>query len=93
VPTLRWVELQIERVEGFAVEFHHRDGRDVRSDMQDIPSYPYNRKLSDNRTVREWKHIRFRVPYRGFDVHVLHADGTAAHGRTLLRTLRAERDQ
>jgi hypothetical protein len=89
VPLLRSVEKQIERVEGFRVAFLHHDRRDVRGDMHDVASYEFARKLSDDRTVAEWIAIRFRERYRGFEVSVLLADGSRAHGNTLLSTVRA----
>jgi hypothetical protein len=89
VPLLRSVEKQIERIEGFRVAFLHHDRRDVRGDMHDVASYEFARKLSDDRTVAEWIAIRFRERYRGFEVSVLLADGSRAHGNTLLSTVRA----
>jgi len=86
---LRSVEKQIERIEGFRVAFLHHDGRDVRGDMHDVASYEFERKLPDDRTVADWIMIRFRERYRGFDVAVLSADGSRAHGNTLLGTVRA----
>lgn len=90
MPTLRWVEGQIHRIEGFHVAFRHPRGRDVRSDMEDVRSYPFERRLADDRTVSEWVDLRFREQYRGFEVDVLRADGSSAHGNTLLRNLRAD---
>ena len=90
MPRLAWVERQIRRVEGFDVRFTHPDGRDVRGDMTDVHSFPFTRRLAEERTVADWIAIRFREQYRGFDVEVLHADGTAAHGNTLLATVRSE---
>ena len=89
MPSLRNVERQIEKVEGFRVAFLHHDGRDVRGDMQHVQSYSFKHRLPDERTVSEWVAIRFRERYRGFDVAVLFADGTRAHGNTLLGTVRA----
>ena len=88
VPLLRSVEKQIERVEGFRVAFLHHDRRDVRGDMHDVAGYEFARKLSDDRTVAEWIAIRFRERYRGFEASVLLADGSRAHGNTLLSTVR-----
>ena len=86
---LRSVEKQIERTEGFRVAFLHHDGRDVRGDMHDVASYEFARKLPDERTVADWITIRFRERYRGFEVAVLLADGSRAHGNMLLATVRA----
>jgi hypothetical protein len=90
VPRLAWVEGQIERVEGFRVRFLHPRGRDARSDMDDIASYSFERRLANERTVADWIELRFRQQYRGFDVEVLHTDGSPAHGNMLLRNLRSE---
>jgi hypothetical protein len=90
MPSVRWVERQIQRVEGFRVAFLHPDGRNVRGDLQDVPVYGFERQLPGERTVSEWTAIRVHQQYRGFDVAVLHRDGSRAHGNTLLATLRAE---
>ena len=92
VPSLSWVENQIARVEGFEVRFLHPTGRDVRGDMHDVAAYPFERKLSGDRTVAEWITLRFRERYRGFNVEAMHRDHTPAHGNTLLETLRSEYD-
>jgi len=89
VPFLRSVEKQIERTEGFRVVFLHPNGRDVRGDMHDLPSFDFARRLPDERTVADWIAIRFHERYRGFDVAVLHVDGSRAHGNTLLGNVRA----
>jgi hypothetical protein len=89
VPSLRWVEGQIRRVEGFDVAFRHPDGRDVRGDMQDVASYPFVKRLGSDRTVAEWKRLRFHQRYRGFEIEVHDVDGSSVHGGTLLGSLRA----
>ena len=88
MPSLRNVERQIERVEGFRVAFRHPDGRDVRGDMRDVLSYPYTHKMPGDRTVSQWTAIRTHERYRGFDVVVLLPDGSRAHGNTLLGNVR-----
>jgi hypothetical protein len=90
MPRLARVEAQIARVEGFRVRFLHPDGRDVRGDMQNVASYPFERRLADERTVADWISLRCRQQYRGFDIEVLHADGMPAHGNTLLLNVRSE---
>ena len=89
MPSLRYVERQIERVEGFKVAFLHPDGRNVRSDMEDLLSYPFDRALAGDRTVSEWVALRFHQQYRGFAVAVLNRDGSHAHGNTLLSNVRS----
>lgn len=93
VATIRSVESQIQRLEGFAVRIRHgRDGRDVRSDKAKIPGYDYQRQLDGAKTVRQWRDGRFRRRYPGFEVDVIRADGHVAHGGTLLATLRKASD-
>jgi hypothetical protein len=89
VASVRYVEGQIWRVEHFRVAFLHPDGRNVRSDMEDLLSYPFAKALADDRTVSDWIALRFHQQYRGFDVGVLYRDGSRAHGNTLLSTIRA----
>lgn len=91
---VRSVERQIERVEGIGVRFlfsgpGRAAGRDVRSDRQDLPGYPYERAAPGNRTVSWWIDNRFARSYSGFAVEVLKEDGSVAHGATLLSTVRA----
>ena len=87
------VEAKIERVEGFRVNLlHARDGRNVRSDREGLPSYPYRNALKGNATVKDWKDGRFLREYSGWDVEVLLPNGNPAHGGTKLHTLRSEYD-
>lgn len=65
------------------------DGRNIRDDRQGLPSYSYGRKLKGAATVASWRDGRFRQEYPGFDVQVLFADGSVAHGRTQLATVRS----
>ena len=46
--------------------------------------------MSDSANVKDWREGRFRLRYPGFEVDVLHRDGTPVHGGTLLGTVRAE---
>lgn len=87
--TIRDVERQIRRCEGFKVKFKDRQtGRDIMGNLSDIPSYPYERMARNRCSVSEWKAERFARCYSGFAVDVLNADNTVAHGRTLLATVR-----
>jgi hypothetical protein len=82
------VEKRIWDLEGFAVQFLHLGGRDVRSDRTGLPQYPYKIPATDDMTVEHWKTIRFRRVYPGFEVDVLDAYGHTVHGNTKLVTLR-----
>jgi len=55
-----------------------------------MPTYPFRRAMTDSANVRAWREGRFRLRYPGFEVDVLHRDGTRAHGGMLLSTVRAE---
>jgi len=87
--TIRAVERQIRRVEGFEVRIlHGRDRRDVRGDKAGVHGYAYHRQIKGSKNVREWRDGRFAERYPGFEVEVLKADGTVAHGRMLLTKVR-----
>ena len=88
MPTIEWVERQIQRVEGFAIRFLWPSRIDVRGDKQNIPSYPFERGAKNDQTIEQWKASRFRPTYPGFDVEVLTADGNPAQGNTRLYTVR-----
>ena len=88
--TVRAVERQIERVEGFRVAIRHPDGRDVRGDRARMPTYPFRRAMADGANVRSWREGRFRLRYPGFEVDVKGRDGRNVHGATLLSTVRSE---
>jgi hypothetical protein len=89
VATIRSVERTIAKVEGFRANFLHPDGRDVRGDKQELPPYRFERGAKDEFTVAHWRAARFRRRYPGYDAEVLYGDGTIAHGRTKLATVRA----
>lgn len=87
--TIKQIERQILRREGFNVQFRDRQtGRNVRDDLEGITAYPYARMAKNSWSVSYWKEQRFSRGYPGFDVAVLRADGHVAHGRTLLSTVR-----
>jgi len=88
--TVESVERRIRSVEGFRVAVRHLDGRNVRGDRTHMPTYQFRRAMADNANVKAWREGRFRTRYPGFEVDVLHRDGTRAHGATLLGTVRAE---
>jgi type I restriction enzyme M protein len=78
--------MQIGEVEGFDVRFVHADEELSRRRAQD---YPFERAARGNWTVAKWRDVRFSSTYPEFGVEVLKPDGTVAHGKTLLDTLRA----
>jgi hypothetical protein len=87
--TVRTVERQIQRTEGFVAHVLHPDGRDVRGDRDHLPSYPFTKKAAGTATVADWRRARFTMRYPGFEVEVVDAQGHPVHGATLLRTVRA----
>ena len=96
MPTVKNVQRQIQRCEGFAVRFLHEGpgpttGRDVRDDRSGIPGYRYARRSPDC-TVGVWIDRRFKATFPGFDVQVLRADGRPADHRMLLSSVRATYD-
>lgn len=89
MPTVKIVQRQIQRCEGFKVQF--RDGhtwRDINDNLGGIPSYKYSKMALNRWSVNRWKEQRFNKCYPGFDVAVLRNDRHVAHGRTLLSTVR-----
>ena len=86
--TVRSVERQIKRLEGFSVRFLHPDGHDVRGDRSNMPGYDYRRMGPGSFRVSQWIARRFRPKYPGFGVEVLKADGSKAHGNTRLSSVR-----
>lgn len=92
--TIKYVEGQIWRVEGFEVKIRYSGpgpvkSRDVRGDRGNVPGYPYKRARPNDDNVSSWIEGRFRKTYSGYQVDVLDGNGKTAHGRTLLRNLRA----
>ena len=89
MPTIKQVEKQILRREGFDVQFRHKQTRkDVSGKLAGIPRYPYTKMAQNKRSVADWKQQRFGQCYPGFDVAVLKSDGAVAQGNTLLSTVR-----
>jgi hypothetical protein len=88
MPQLKGVERRIANLEHFKVTILHPDGRDVRDERHLPGGYPYQYAAKDDFTVAQWKEQRFRKAYPGFDVTVWNADGSEAHGRTKLSTVR-----
>jgi hypothetical protein len=91
--SIRAIERKIWDREGFEVCILHLDGRDVRSDLQGLPSYnKYERAARHEMTVAEWRERRFKPIYPGYDVQVLDGDGRSAHGATKLGNVRNSYD-
>ena len=88
MPSVQQVENKIRRVEGFRVLIRHPDGRDVRGDRRAFPQYQYTRAMQNRASVTDWAVGRFGTSYPGFSVDVLKVDGSKAHGRTRLSTVR-----
>lgn len=86
--SVKTVERQIGNLEGFDVRFCHPDGTDVRSDRDNIPSYPFERAAKGTMNVSAWRDQRFKQTYPGFECEVLDASGDACHGAMLLSNVR-----
>ncbi len=69
MPILRNVEAKIKLIEGIEVHFI-KNGANVRSDLTDIPTYPYSVAAPGSWTVSEWVRNRFHKTYPGFDAKV-----------------------
>jgi len=84
--------MKIARVEGFQVRVTS-DGRDIRSDREGMPSWPYEKAARDRWSVARWKQDRFFSLYPGFGVDVLDGNGAVVDfGQTLLETVRESYD-
>lgn len=89
MPTVKTIEAKIRKVEGFDVRILHLDGSDVRSDYDGLPNYnAYERAMSSEMTVADWKEKRFKKSYPGFQVDVLNGRGESVHGGTKLVNVR-----
>ncbi len=86
--TVGRVERRIYRVEGFRAEVQHLDGRNVRSDREGMPAWPFERGAKDSWTVADWRRERFNAVYPGFDVDVLDGGRNPVPGHTRLKTVR-----
>ena len=88
MPSLRTVERQISKIEDLDVIIRHQNGRDVRSDLNGLPGYSYERSAKGSMTVAEWKAKRFSQSYPGYGCDVVDGDGHAVAGNTQLATVR-----
>jgi hypothetical protein len=50
---LKSVERTIANLEGFEVTIRHADGRDMRSDKDGLPSYPFRHAAKNDFTVAQ----------------------------------------
>ena len=82
------VERKIANIEGFEVTIRYVDGRDVRGDKEGLPRYEYQKAAKHDFTVAQWRDQRFSQAYAGYQVSVWNADGSEAHGKTKLATVR-----
>ncbi len=87
--TIKSVESQIFRLEGFEVSFTYSNGRNIREDKTKIPGYHYERAARNNHTVAEWTENRFAKHYPGYGVIVKNGAGKLARGNTRIENLRA----
>ena len=53
------LEMKIARVEGFQVRIRTSDGRNIRSDREGMPPWPYEKGARDRWSVARWKQERF----------------------------------
>jgi type I restriction enzyme M protein len=79
------VAAEIGEIEGFDVRFVDGD-EDV--SRRRVDDYPFERAARGSWTVARWREARFRTTYTDFDVEVLKPDGSIAHGKSLLGTVR-----
>jgi len=82
------VEKSIGEIEGFNVCIRYPNGKNVRGDRADFPTYRFQKAAPDKMTVYNWKRSRFRTIYVGFHVDVLDGGGEKVIGNTRLRTVR-----
>jgi hypothetical protein len=84
------LEEKIKQAEGFGVRFvrmHSRKG--VKRTTRDVGNYTFQKKAKDSMSVAEFKELRLgSYRQQDWDAEILLGDGSAAHGRTLLETVR-----
>ncbi|HEX5512439.1 MAG TPA: hypothetical protein VFX41_12050 [Actinomycetales bacterium] len=88
LPRVDNIERRIAEIEGFEVRIL-RNGANAYGNLELPVHYRrYEKRAADNFTVAEWKDVRFRPIFAGFDVQVLNGAGKAVPGQTTLRTVR-----
>ncbi len=88
MPKVKFVENKIRRIEGFEVKIRHRDGKDVRSDMEGLPTYDFERAANSAISVSDWIDSRFNPYFAGFNIEVVYPNGEKVHGATKLGNVR-----
>ena len=76
---------EVFEVEGFEVRFIPRDAEPGAY----VDPFEYERAAPAGWTVKKWRETRWWPNYPDHALEVLNPDGTPAHGKTLLSTLRA----
>ena len=91
MPASGEVAKTISKIEGFEVSFVDDDGNIV--DDADVASYRFQRAAKNTWTLAQWRESRIEVEYPEQWIVAWRPDGTEAHGRTLLETLRRSYDE
>ena len=86
--SVKTIERNIGKLEGFDIRFCHLDGADVHSDKTLIPAYPFEFAADGSMTVLAWKEQRFIRAYPDFKVEILDASGQECDGEMLLSNVR-----
>ena len=91
MPVSGEVAKTISKIEGFEVSFVDDDGNIV--DDADVASYRFQRAAKHTWTLAQWRESRIEAEYPEQWIVAWRPDGTEAHGRTLLETLRRSYDE
>ncbi|MCY4518644.1 MAG: class I SAM-dependent DNA methyltransferase [Acidimicrobiaceae bacterium] len=91
MPASGEVAKTISKIEGFEVSFVDDDGNVV--DDADVASYRFQRAAKNTWSLAQWRESRIEVEYPEQWIVAWRPDGTEAHGRTLLETLRRSYDE
>jgi hypothetical protein len=60
MPTVENVEKKIAKIETFEVRIKREsDGRDVRGDRENLPTFKRQRAVKGTATVAHWRRVRF----------------------------------
>ena len=81
---------EISEIEGFSIEFLNKDGTQLPSHKNGLPSYKkqYERRSRGTWTVNEWKQKRFDSLYPEYSVNVLRENGDVAAPQTQINSVR-----
>jgi hypothetical protein len=88
VASIKAIERNIGKLEGFDIRFCHHSGKDVRSDKTLIPAYPFEFAAEGSMTVTAWKEQRFMPAFPDFKAEILDASGQECDGEMLLSKVR-----